>query len=52
MYMLINNEKITIKKGEYIIYEPGVNEELIKTDPKTVTVSIHTPSTKQDKIHI
>lgn len=52
MYMLINGERITIKKGEYIIYKPGVTEELIKTDPNTIVVSIHTPSTKPDKVDV
>lgn len=51
MNMVINDEPISIKEGEFIIYEPGVTEELLSVDPGSIVVSIHTPSTgKSDKV--
>ena len=50
MHMIIDGKALHIKAGEFVIYEPGINEELLGTDPGTVTVSIHSPSGLQDKI--
>ena len=53
MHMKINDEPMTISKGEFIILEPGVTEELFSTDPDTIAVSLHTPSLNHsDKVDI
>lgn len=52
MHMLIDDNKIDIRKGEFIIYNPHVTEELLSTDIGTVAISIHTPSGEDDKIFV
>jgi mannose-6-phosphate isomerase-like protein (cupin superfamily) len=53
MHMVIEGNNIDIHKGEFVIYEPEVSEQLISTDPDTTAVSLHSPSNKtDDKIEI
>lgn len=52
MHMIIDGDNITIGKGEYVIYGPGVVEELLATEPNTIAVSIHSPSAENDKVDV
>lgn len=53
MKLIINGNEINLREGEFIIYEPGVTEELVSVDKGTIAVSIHSPSFKTpDKINI
>ncbi len=44
MHLKVAKKQVEVKAGEYIIYEPGVIEELTGTDPDTIVVNIHKPS--------
>jgi mannose-6-phosphate isomerase-like protein (cupin superfamily) len=51
MHLIIDDTKVTVNAGEYIIYPPGTTEEMTGTDPNTIAISIHTPSIPgQDKV--
>lgn len=48
----IEDNPITVKAGEFVIFEPGVTEELTSILPNSIAVHIHTPSVEVDKVEV
>lgn len=44
MVFKLDGEEISIKKGEYIVFEKGVVEEVVFVKVGTESLTIHTPS--------
>jgi quercetin dioxygenase-like cupin family protein len=44
MYFRIDEKPIEVNKGEFIVFSAGTHEEVVKVDPETETIVIHSPS--------
>ena len=44
MYFKINGEEVEVGAGEFLIFEAGVPEEVVRVDPGTGSFTIHSPS--------
>lgn len=44
MTFSIENEIVKVQKGEYIIFDKGLVEEVVSVEPNTQNLTIHTPS--------
>lgn len=44
MTFSLDGEVVTVKEGEYLIFDKGVVEEVISVEPNTQNLTIHTPS--------
>lgn len=47
MYFKIADNSIALSEGEFIVFPAGVHEEVIKVDPSTEAIIIHSPSFPQ-----
>jgi quercetin dioxygenase-like cupin family protein len=44
MYFKIDEDPIEVNKGEFIVFSAGTYEEVIRVDPGTEVIVIHSPS--------
>ena len=44
MIFKLDGAEVSVKKGEYVIFEKGVIEEVVSVEVRTESLTIHTPS--------
>lgn len=53
MYFRIDNQDVEIGAGEFLIFPKGIVEEVLKVDPGTEVITIHSPSVEGgDKVSL
>lgn len=50
--LLINDEPVGLKSKQFVIFEPGISEELKTAESGTIIITIHTPSTTNDVVEL
>lgn len=46
MYFNIDDESVEVGAGEFLMFDAGTPEEVVKVDPGTEVINIHVPSAK------
>lgn len=46
MYFRIDGTDIEVGQGEFVIFEANVSEEVVRVEPGTESITIHSPSIK------
>lgn len=44
MYFVLDGQRVAVGSGEFVVFEAGVREEVLKVDPGTESFTIHSPS--------